>query len=81
MRGGGARWGRSKRSGAGACLPSISAPVDEIWLRDRLTVPISSWHLFLGLERNTPLQAEPLAWIWFSPPGHVFQHPLNCSPV
>lgn len=41
-------------------LPSISAPVDEIWLRNRLAVPISSWQLLLGLERNT-LQAEPLA--------------------
>lgn len=39
--------------GQGDCLPSISAPVDEIWLRNRLTVPISSWQLFLGLERNT----------------------------
>lgn len=40
-------------------MPSISAPVDEIWLRDRLTVPISSLHLFLGLERNTACRWGP----------------------
>lgn len=52
------RWGAGRGRGTGGrgqgdCLPSISAPVDEIWLRNRLTVPISSWQLFLGLERNT----------------------------
>ena len=53
----------------GACLPSISAPVDEIWLRDRLTVPISSLHLFLGLERNTPCRWSPQPGSDFLLPG------------
>lgn len=37
----------------GARLPSISAPVDEIWLRESLAVPISSRQLRVELERST----------------------------
>lgn len=50
---------RGTGGGLGACLPSISAPVDEIWLSTRLTVPISLQNLFLGLERS--------AYCWLSP--------------
>lgn len=77
-------WTRPGERGAGlgprACLPSISAPVDEIWLRDRLAVPTSSWQLLLVLERNV-LQAEPLAQLQISPPRHAFRFPPSCSPV
>lgn len=71
------RVGEVQEAGPGACLPSISAPVEEIWLRDRLTVPISSWHLFPGLERNTPCRLSPWPSSDFFLPG-VFSslHPV-----
>lgn len=74
---------RGTGGGLGACLPSTSAPVDEIWLSTRLTVPISLQNLPLGLERNaySILLAEPLTHLRFSPPRHVFQPPPSCSPV
>jgi hypothetical protein len=58
----GSRWERCGERGPRLCLPSISSPLDEIWLRDRLTVPISSRQFFLELGRKKhTLRPEPLA--------------------
>lgn len=55
----GFRWERYKRRGPRVCLPWISSPVDEIWLKHKLADPISSRQLCL--ELGNTLQAEALS--------------------